>query len=79
MGDHREAGNQEIWLPDVQPYNALAGFPDTLDYAMVKVDYKGKAFYSRPGMLEVMCKFSGLGAHLTPAPTPRAIQLAPPS
>jgi hypothetical protein len=50
----------EIWLPDVQPYNAFTGIHNTLDPAFAVVQSDGGVFFSRPGMLDVMCKFSGL-------------------
>ena len=52
----------EIWIPDVQPYNALHGIAHTLDPINAIVWSSGRVFISRPGSLEVMCKFSGLVA-----------------
>jgi hypothetical protein len=54
--------NSEIWLPDVQPYNAYHAMADTLDPVMLRVHSDGLVFFSRPGTLEIMCKFSGLVA-----------------
>ena len=54
------SSSYEIWLPDVQPYNSMSAIASTLDPTYLKVDYRGDIFYSRPGTLEVMCKFSGL-------------------
>ena len=52
----------EIWIPDIQHYNANSGLVMTMEPSAVRVNYKGEAFLSRPGSLDVMCKFSGLGA-----------------
>lgn len=59
-----EAGGTEaeIWVPDVQPYNAMEGVARTLDIATARVGSDGGVFWSRPGMLDVMCRFSGLVA-----------------
>ena len=50
----------EIWLPDIQPYNALEGFVHTLEPALASVNYQGEVYWSRPGSLYAMCKFSGV-------------------
>ena len=52
--------DSEIWLPDVQPYNAVQGLMHSLDPAMAIVTYDGNVSWSRPGILRVMCRFSGL-------------------
>lgn len=52
----------EIWIPDVQPYNANNGIILTLEPALARVSSDGSVFLSRPGSLEIMCKFSGLVA-----------------
>ena len=44
----------EIWLPDLQPYNALNSFVQTLEPSFARVDYDGTVFWSRPGSLHVM-------------------------
>ena len=54
--------DNEIWVPDLQPYNAESGITHTLDPAMMRVSSSGRVFYSRPGSINVMCKFSGLVA-----------------
>ena len=53
---------QEIWLPDLQPYNSLISTDDSLAYTDASVYSDGSIFWSRPGILTVMCKFSGLVA-----------------
>lgn len=52
----------EIWLPDIQPYNTIDGISNTLDASLAVVYSNGVVFWSRPGMLDIMCKFSGLVA-----------------
>ena len=52
----------EIWTPDVQLYNANVGNSATLDDALATVFYDGSVFWSRPGILDTLCKFSGLVA-----------------
>ena len=63
QGDHfGGAETAEIWVPDLQAYNANSGMVMTLEPAAARVSYDGTVFFSRPGSLEVMCKFSGLVA-----------------
>ena len=64
MGASLPAGAEvtEIWLPDVQPFNAFTGIHNTLDPSVAVVQSSGSVYFSRPGMLDVMCKFSGLAA-----------------
>ena len=52
----------EIWVPDLQPYNAITGFVQSLEPAMARVSSDGSVFWSRPGSLDLLCKFSGLVA-----------------
>ena len=56
------AEENEVWVPDVQPYNSINGIVNTLEPSLVRVDFDGSVYYSRPGQLEVMCKFTGLVA-----------------
>ena len=56
------AENTEIWLPDVQLYNANVGNEFSLDSALASVTSDGFVFWSRPGLLDTLCKFSGLVA-----------------
>lgn len=55
-------GEHEVWVPDIQPYNTMVGISNTLDAVAMTVSPDGSVFWSRPGMLDVMCKFSGLVA-----------------
>ena len=52
--------DSEIWLPDVQAYNARVSMTNEFEPAMAKVSSDGKVFWTRPGILDVMCRFSGL-------------------
>mmetsp|Transcript_17534 Transcript_17534/g.44969 ORF Transcript_17534/g.44969 Transcript_17534/m.44969 type:complete len:711 (-) Transcript_17534:131-2263(-) len=52
----------EVWLPDIQPYNAISGTVNTLEPSMLKVSSVGVVYYTRPGTLEIQCKFTGLVA-----------------
>jgi len=52
----------EIWLPDITPYNAADGLMATLDPAMAVVNPSGTVFWSRPGTIELLCRFSGLAS-----------------
>lgn len=49
----------EIWTPDIQPYNGEQGTVRTLEPSLVRGSSTGDLFWSRPGSLDVMCKFSG--------------------
>jgi hypothetical protein len=51
---------QEIWIPDIQPYNTYDSIAQTLDYTDARVRYDGQVYWSRPGLVNIMCKFSGL-------------------
>lgn len=50
----------DIWLPDATPYNAASGLASTLEPASASVSYDGNVFWSRPGTLDLLCRFSGL-------------------
>ena len=57
-----EVGVNEIWTPDLVPYNSGEFIGSSLDLALATVTHDGVVFYSRPGALDVLCKFSGLVA-----------------
>mmetsp|Transcript_16775 Transcript_16775/g.49715 ORF Transcript_16775/g.49715 Transcript_16775/m.49715 type:complete len:361 (-) Transcript_16775:189-1271(-) len=59
-GASNNRGVNEIWLPDIRPYNLGEGFEDTLQPSDVLVNHTGGAFWSRPGVMDVLCKFDGL-------------------
>lgn len=50
----------EIWVPDIVPYNARAKVADSFESAVAIVSHTGRVKWSRPGMLDIMCKFRGL-------------------
>lgn len=50
----------DIWLPDVTPYNANVGLMHSFDPSMALVNSNGDVTWSRPGTLELLCRFSGL-------------------
>mmetsp|Transcript_54036 Transcript_54036/g.126832 ORF Transcript_54036/g.126832 Transcript_54036/m.126832 type:complete len:689 (-) Transcript_54036:31-2097(-) len=54
--------NSEIWLPDIQLWNANVGTELSLDTTNAVVQSSGSVFWSRPGLLDTLCKFSGLVA-----------------
>ena len=54
--------NSEIWLPDIQLWNANVGTELSLDTTNAVVGSAGNVFWSRPGLLDTLCKFSGLVA-----------------
>ena len=56
------AEENEIWVPDLQPYNAVDGIVHTLEPALATVQSDGTVYWTRPGSLNIMCKFSGLVA-----------------
>eukprot|EP00931_Biecheleriopsis_adriatica_P025326 TRINITY_DN15584_c0_g1_i1.p1 TRINITY_DN15584_c0_g1~~TRINITY_DN15584_c0_g1_i1.p1 ORF type:complete len:642 (+),score=74.35 TRINITY_DN15584_c0_g1_i1:262-1926(+) len=61
-GDVTRPEDTEIWLPDLQLYNANVGTTLTLEPAIAVVSSSGYVYWSRPGVLDTMCKFSGLVA-----------------
>jgi len=50
----------EIWLPDITPYNGKFGLMDSFDPAVARVASSGNVQWSRPGNLEVLCRFTGM-------------------
>ncbi|CAE7416921.1 nAChRalpha1 [Symbiodinium sp. CCMP2592] len=54
--------NSEIWMPDIQLWNANVGTELSLDTTNAVVGSAGNVFWSRPGLLDTLCKFSGLVA-----------------
>lgn len=50
----------QLWQPDVQPYNVRESVASTFDKNLIRVRSNGELFWSRPGLLELMCKFSGM-------------------
>ena len=60
MLESRYNNHAEVWLPDIAAYNANTGFASSLEPADLKVSSDGMVFWSRPGYLDVMCRFTGL-------------------
>ena len=56
------AETSEIWTPDITAYNALHGMAANAEPAIITVNNFGHAYFSRPMLMDVMCKFSGLVA-----------------
>lgn len=52
----------EIWVPDIQLYNSNEGNQATLEGANPIAYNDGTVFWSRPGILDTMCRFTGLVA-----------------
>ena len=62
QGKNFVGDGSEIWVPDISPYNGYVGLHDTLEPQYARVSSSGLVYFSRPGTVEVMCKFSGLVA-----------------
>ena len=53
----------QIWVPDLTIYNLAGGqFNDMLEGGLARVSDAGMVYWSRPGVIEVLCRFSGLVA-----------------
>ena len=52
----------DVWVPDVMPYNSLETMGNTFDSTLIRLRHDGELMWSRPGLLQLMCKFSGLVA-----------------
>ena len=52
----------DIWLPDVMPFNTGEAVASTLEPSVAIVWSDGTVYWSRPGILDVLCKFRGLNA-----------------
>ena len=60
---HNKPEETEIWVPDLTIYNlGGAGLNDQLEGELAHVSYTGDVFWSRPGTIDVLCRFSGLVA-----------------
>jgi len=59
---HNKPEETKIWVPDLAVYNLVAGINDELEGQMVVVYSNGQVFWSRPGVIDVLCRFSGLVA-----------------
>jgi len=52
----------EIWAPDVAVYNSVYNLNDIMHGQLAEVESDGTVTWSRPGLLDVLCRFSGLVA-----------------
>ena len=61
---HGLTGNEdvEIWLPDVQPYNMGNVLSAELERSLAIVNSSGLVYWSRPGVIDLLCKFRGVNA-----------------
>ena len=50
----------QIWVPDITAYNSVNGLMHSFDASLANVYHDGSVFWSRPGVLHVMCRFAGL-------------------
>ena len=50
----------DIWLPDVRPYNVDQGIESSLEPALAFVASDGQVYWSRPGTLDILCRFTGI-------------------
>ena len=57
--NHPKLEEPEIWTPDILP-NARLLMADMFEDTVAAVTYDGQVTWSRAGLLDVMCKFSGL-------------------
>jgi len=60
--DGPELEEPDIWHPDFRIYNAVGQHREFFDSVSSSVQANGDVFFSRPGMVEMLCKFSGLVA-----------------
>ena len=50
----------DIWTPDITVYNQLDAMGDAFGPTLAQVYPSGDVFYSRPGNLHLLCRFSGM-------------------
>ena len=58
--NHPEFEEPQIWTPDIVPYNDRTPLSHSFIRTVARVDYMGRVSWSRPGLLDIMCKFVGL-------------------
>ncbi len=59
---HNKPEETELWVPDVQVYNSAIDVNEIMNGQLAQVFYDGRISWSRPGLLDVLCRFSGLVA-----------------
>ena len=52
--------SNDVWMPDVMPYNTREGILNTLEGVTARLEHDGTIFWSRPGALHLPCEFDGL-------------------
>jgi hypothetical protein len=52
--------NSQIWIPDIELVNADESLDTSMSTKPALVEHTGDVFWSRPGKLKALCKFSGL-------------------
>ena len=55
-GDATDREQSEIWVPDIQLFNSNVGTQASLDRAKPVAYSDGSVFWSRPGLLDALCK-----------------------
>eukprot|EP00929_Paragymnodinium_shiwhaense_P031823 TRINITY_DN17751_c0_g1_i1.p1 TRINITY_DN17751_c0_g1~~TRINITY_DN17751_c0_g1_i1.p1 ORF type:complete len:753 (-),score=110.33 TRINITY_DN17751_c0_g1_i1:112-2070(-) len=60
QADQGTLENTRIWVPDIELYNSRGGMAGELTVKAAVVSPSGDVFWSRPGVLNILCKFSGL-------------------
>jgi len=61
-GSFSEMEDTLLWVPDITVYNTKTRIVDTFDPGLAVVNYTGEVEWRRTGVLQVLCKFSGLVA-----------------
>ena len=59
---HNRPEETQIWVPDLELYNAVAPMSETMSAQYAEVSSNGTIFWSRPGRLQIACRFGGLVA-----------------
>ena len=54
------SGGSQIWVPDITTYNSRAKMADQVEGVWLEVSSSGGVYFSRPGRLDILCKFQGL-------------------
>jgi len=56
------ASKGEIWTPDIEIWNGLSSPQNSFTKTYAKVKHTGEVQWSRPGRMQVMCNFQGMGS-----------------
>lgn len=49
----------QVWTPDIEHYNMADPIHSSVGREQARVSSDGEVFWSRPGMLSVLCRFEG--------------------